>query len=244
MVAASKIILVVDREVEIFEFSQMTLRQHGYEVLHAVDGEAGLEKARSLKPDLVILEFATPEFAGPQLILALKRDPATTHIPILIVTSKTDESEQILGLSMGADDHVVKPFSMEVLLARVTALLRRSGSCPQPQSVLKVGAMTIDSERHEVTVAGRRVNLTQTELKLLTAIAAARGRVMSRSQLVHLAKGKRTSGTSRVVDVHIAEVRRKLQGMAWMIHTVHGTGYRLLETGYAEDASACSGDAP
>lgn len=104
--------------------------------------------------------------------------------------------------------------------------------------------MTIDSERHEVMVSGRRVNLTQTEFKLLTAIAEARGRVLSRSQLVHLAKGKRTSGTSRVVDVHIAEVRRKLQDMAWMIHTVHGTGYRLLETGFAGEAGRRSGDAP
>jgi two-component system phosphate regulon response regulator PhoB len=146
-----------------------------------------------------------------------------------MLTAKTEETDIIVGLSMGADDYVTKPFSMKVLMARVAAVLRRKASLEPAQPVLAAGPVVIDQSKHEVTVSGRPINLTPTEFKLLSAIFSARGRVLSRDQLMDKAMGTDVFVTDRAIDVHVTAVRKKLGDFAWMVHTVRGVGYRLLD---------------
>jgi two-component system phosphate regulon response regulator PhoB len=221
--------LVVDDERELVELIAMNLQRNGYEALTAFEGTAGLEAARRQKPDLVILDVMMPGMSGRDVTMALKGDPETAAMPILMLTAKTEETDIIVGLSMGADDYVTKPFSMKVLMARVAAVLRRKASMEPAQALLAAGPIVVDQGKHEVTVAGRPINLTPTEFKLLTAIVSARGRVLSRDQLMDKAMGTEVFVTDRAIDVHITAVRKKLGDLAWMVHTVRGVGYRLLE---------------
>jgi DNA-binding response OmpR family regulator len=224
-----KRILVVDDERELVELIAMNLQRNGYEALTAHDGPAGLEKARREKPDMVILDVMMPGMSGRDVTMALKSDAETAGMPILMLTAKTEETDIIVGLSMGADDYVTKPFSMKVLMARVAAVLRRKASTEPAQALLVAGTIVVDQSKHEVTVGGRPINLTPTEFKLLTAIMGARGRVLSRDQLMDRAMGTEVFVTDRAIDVHITAVRKKLGDLAWMIHTVRGVGYRLLD---------------
>jgi two-component system phosphate regulon response regulator PhoB len=227
--ARRKKILVVDDERDLVELISLNLQRHGYEAVPAYDGPGGLEAARRQKPDLVIMDVMMPGMSGRDVTMALKNDPETAQIPILMLTAKTEETDIIVGFSMGADDYVTKPFSMKVLMARVAAVLRRKASLDQPQTMLSAGSVVIDQSKHEVTVQGRGINLTPTEFKLLAAILGARGRVLSRDQLMDKAMGTDVFVTDRAIDVHITAVRKKLGDCAWMIHTVRGVGYRLLE---------------
>lgn len=227
--ARRKRILVVDDERDLVELIGMNLQRNGYEVLTAHDGATGLEIARKQKPDMLVLDVMMPGLSGRDVTMALKGDQDTSGIPILMLTAKTEETDIIVGLSMGADDYVTKPFSMKVLMARVAAVLRRKAANEPAQSILASGPIVIDQAKHEVTVSGRGINLTPTEFKLLTAIFSARGRVMSRDQLMDRAMGADVFVTDRAIDVHITAVRKKLGDLAWMIHTVRGVGYRLLE---------------
>ena len=227
--ARRKKILVVDDERDLVELIAMNLQRNGYEPLTAYDGAAGLDMARRQKPDLAILDLMMPGLSGRDVTVALKGDPDTAGIPILMLTAKSEETDIIVGLSMGADDYVTKPFSMKVLMARVAAVLRRKAAVDPAAAILATGPVTIDSAKHEVTVSGRPVNLTPTEFKLLTAIFSARGRVLSRNQLMDKAMGAGVFVTDRAIDVHITAVRKKLGDAAWMVHTVRGVGYRLLE---------------
>ncbi|MGN6367172.1 MAG: response regulator [Phycisphaerae bacterium] len=227
--ARRKKVLVVDDERDLVELIGMNLQRNGYEVVSAHDGGTGLELARKQKPDIMILDVMMPGMSGRDVTMALKQDPDTATIPILMLTAKTEETDIIVGLSMGADDYVTKPFSMKVLMARVGAVLRRKASIEPAQSLLNAGPVVIDQSKHEVTVQGRGINLTPTEFKLLTAIFSARGRVLSRDQLMDRAMGTDVFVTDRAIDVHITAVRKKLGDFAWMIHTVRGVGYRLLE---------------
>jgi DNA-binding response OmpR family regulator len=227
--ARRKKILVVDDERDLVELIGMNLQRNGYEVVSTHDGATGLEMARKQKPDLVVLDLMMPGLSGRDVTMALKSDSETSSIPILMLTAKTEETDIIVGLSMGADDYVTKPFSMKVLMARVATVLRRKASMEPALSILSAGPVVIDQSKHEVTVAGRPTNLTPTEFKLLTAIFGARGRVLSRDQLMDRAMGTDVFVTDRAIDVHITAVRKKLGESAWMIHTVRGVGYRLLE---------------
>ena len=227
--ARRKKILVVDDERDLVELIGMNLQRNGYEVLAAHDGPTGLDTARKQKPDMVILDVMMPGLSGKDVAVALKGDPDTLQIPILLLTAKTEETDIIVGLSIGADDYVTKPFSIKVLMARVAAVLRRKASLEPASSILAAGPVVIDQSKHEVTVAGRPINLTPTEFKLLTAILSARGRVLSRDQLMDRAMGTDVFVTDRAIDVHITAVRKKLGDLAWMVHTVRGVGYRLLE---------------
>jgi DNA-binding response OmpR family regulator len=224
-----KRILVVDDERELVELIALNLQRNGYETLTAFDGATGLDLARKQKPDLLILDVMMPGLSGRDVTMALKGSPETAGIPILMLTAKTEETDIIVGLSMGADDYVTKPFSMKVLMARVAAVLRRKAALEPAQALLTAGPVVIDQAKHEVTLAGRPINLTPTEFKLLTAIVGARGRVMSRDQLMDRAMGTEVFVTDRAIDVHITAVRKKLGDLAWMIHTVRGIGYRLLD---------------
>jgi two-component system phosphate regulon response regulator PhoB len=227
--ARRKKILVVDDERDLVELISMNLQRNGYEVVTAHDGPTGLDLARRQKPDLLILDIMMPGLSGRDVTIALKGDPDTATIPILMLTAKTEETDIIVGLSMGADDYVTKPFSMKVLIARVAAVLRRKAAIEPANAILAAGQVVIDQAKHEVTVSGRPINLTPTEFKLLSAILSARGRVLSRDQLMDRAMGADVFVTDRAIDVHITAVRKKLGDLAWMIHTVRGVGYRLLE---------------
>ena len=224
-----KRILVVDDERELVELIALNLQRNGYEVVTAHDGATGLDIARKQKPDLIILDIMMPGISGHDVTVALKGSADTTAIPILMLTAKTEETDIIVGLSMGADDYVTKPFSMKVLMSRVSAVLRSRAALEPVHSRLIAGPLVIDQAKFEVTIADRPINLTPTEFKLLVAIVGARGRVMSRDQLTDRALGSEVFVTDRVIDVHISAVRRKIGNLAWMIHTVRGIGYRLLE---------------
>jgi DNA-binding response OmpR family regulator len=227
--ARRKKVLVVDDERDLVELIGMNLQRNGYEVVSANDGATGLDLARKQKPDLLILDVMMPGLSGQDVTRALKADPDTASLPIVMLTAKTEETDIIVGLSLGADDYVTKPFSMKVLLARVGAVLRRKASMEPAMALLSAGPVVIDQSKHEVTVQGRGVNLTPTEFKLLTAIFSSRGRVLTRDQLMDRAMGTDVFVTDRAIDVHITSVRKKLGDFAWMIHTVRGVGYRLLE---------------
>jgi DNA-binding response OmpR family regulator len=222
-------ILVVDDERELAELVAMNLQRNGYDAITAHDGATGLELARKQKPDLVVLDVMMPGLSGREVTLALKQDPDTASMPILMLTARTEETDIIVGLSMGADDYVTKPFSMKVLMARIAAVLRRKASADSAEAMLTAGPIVVDQSKHEVTVQGKPINLTPTEFKLLSAILGARGRVLSRDQLMDRAMGTDVFVTDRAIDVHITAVRKKLGDAAWMIHTVRGVGYRLLE---------------
>ncbi|MCL2641445.1 MAG: response regulator [Phycisphaerales bacterium] len=224
-----KKILVVDDERDLAELIVMNLQRHGYDAITAHDGNTGLDMAKKLKPDLLVLDVMMPGLSGRDVTIALKQDTETATIPILMLTAKTEETDIIVGLSLGADDYVTKPFSMKVLMARIAAVLRRKAAVELPQAMLAVGAIVVDQSKHEVTVQDRPINLTPTEFKLLTAILAAKGRVLSRNQLMDRTMGTEVFVTDRAIDVHITAVRKKIGEFAWMIHTVRGTGYRLLE---------------
>ena len=227
--ARRKKILVVDDERDLVELISLNLTRNGYEVVPAYDGTTGLDSARKHKPDLIIMDVMMPGLSGRDVTMALKQDADTAHIPILMLTAKTEETDIIVGLSMGADDYVTKPFSMKVLMARVAAVLRRKAAAEPSQTMLSTGPVVIDQSKHEVTVQGKPINLTPTEFKLLAALVGARGRVLSRDQLMDRAMGTDVFVTDRAIDVHITAVRKKLNDYAWMIHTVRGVGYRLLE---------------
>ncbi len=225
-----KRILVVDDERDLVDLISMNLQRHGYEVLTANDGKMGLELARKQGPDLILLDLMMPGLTGQEVATRLKGDPQTATLPILMLTARGEETDIIVGLSLGADDYVTKPFSMKVLMARVAAVLRRKAGVDSSQQMIANGPMIIDPARHEITLEGRPISVTPTEFKLLSALANARGRVLSRDQLTDRIMGAGVLVTDRAIDVHVTAVRKKLGDWQWMVHTVRGVGYRLLES--------------
>lgn len=224
-----KKILVVDDERDLVDLISMNLQRHGYEVITAHDGKIGLELARKQVPDLILLDLMMPGLTGQEVATRLKGDSQTVAIPILMLTARGEETDIIVGLSLGADDYVTKPFSMKVLMARIAAVLRRKAGLEPSQQMVASGPMIIDPARHEITLDGRPINVTPTEFKLLSALANARGRVLSRDQLTDRVMGADVYVTDRAIDVHVTAVRKKLGDWQWMVHTVRGVGYRLLE---------------
>jgi len=225
----AKTVLVIDDEAELLKLLDYNLTKAGYLALTAKDGPAGLSLARKQVPDLVILDVMMPGMDGWEVCKALRGDPALAGIPILMLTAKAEEADRVLGLELGADDYVVKPFSVREVLARVKALLRRSEAASAPSEVLKAGRLVIDSGRRSVTAAGKAVDLTATEFNLLRALAERPGRVLSREDLIERARGGEAAVTDRTVDVHVSSLRRKLGRLGEMIETVRGVGYRMKE---------------
>lgn len=229
------IVLVVDDEQDLVEMITMNLERHRLGVLAAGDGNRALELARKHKPDLILLDLMLPGVEGTEVARRLRADPATEAIPIIMLTARSEETDVIVGLTMGADDYVTKPFSMKVLMARVKAVLRRrmapgaADSSDAPAGTLRAGPLAMDTEKHEVSVDGRPVKLTLTEFKLLRALVEARGRVLSRDRLMDKAMGEDVFVTDRAIDVHVTAIRKKLGEAAWLVHTVRGVGYRLQE---------------
>ena len=219
--------MIVEDEVDMAELVAMRLRREGYltELVH--DGAEALDRIRSNPPDLVLLDLMLPGMPGADVAAELRRDGRTAALPIIMLTARSQESDVVAGLKLGADDYVTKPFSMSVLVARVEAQFRRrQGVQAEP---LQAGPLRIDPQRHSVQVAGQDVALTLTEFRLLTALVAARGRVLSRNQLIDQVLGIDAVVTDRTIDVHLAALRRKLGPARGLIQTVRGVGYRLAK---------------
>lgn len=228
-----KRVLVVDDERDLVDLITYNLGRNGYDFLSAYNGGDAIELAQREQPDLIVLDLMLPGLDGTEVARRLKSDPRTTAIPIIMLTAKSEETDEVVGLTIGADDYITKPFSVKVLMARVTTVLRRSDSSQTPaeeNGSLKAGPLSIDTARHEVTVDGELVKLTLTEFKLLTALLGARGRVLTRDQLMDKAMGTDVFVTDRAIDVHVTAIRKKLGTAHWLIHTVRGVGYRLQET--------------
>ncbi|HLL89793.1 MAG TPA: response regulator transcription factor, partial [Tepidisphaeraceae bacterium] len=234
-----KVILVVDDEKDLVDLITYNLQRNGYDALASGNGNDAIEIATRDCPDLIILDLMLPGIDGTEVARRLKADSRTAHIPIIMLTAKGEETDVVVGLTLGADDYVTKPFSMKILLARLSTVIRRgeqtaAAAAPAEGSVLRAGPLSIDTSKHEVTVDDQPVRLTLTEFKLLAALVQARGRVLTRDQLMDKAMGTDVFVTDRAIDVHITAIRKKLGTANWLIHTVRGVGYRLQET--QEDA--------
>ncbi|GBD30329.1 Alkaline phosphatase synthesis transcriptional regulatory protein PhoP [bacterium HR32] len=217
-------ILVVDDERPLVESIRFALEREGYQVVEAQDGVAALELARSQRFDLVILDVMLPGMSGFELCRVLRQE---SDVPILLLTARTDESDRVVGLDLGADDYVTKPFSMRELMARVRAALRRRGM--QQATPLSVGDVVLDPARHEVRCGDRVLPLAPKEYDLLEVLLRHAGRVLSRGQLLEQVWGYDYAGDERTVDVHVSWLRRKLReaGSSVRIEAVRGVGYRL-----------------
>lgn len=227
--AKGKTILISDDEKDLVELIEYNLRRQGYHTLAAYDGPGALALALQHVPDLILLDLMMPGKSGQEVTVALRADPATKDIPIIMLTAKSEDSDMIVGLTLGADDYVAKPFNMKVLLARIEAILRRSAESAPRSEFLTAGDLRIDRARHHVELAGQRIALTLTEFRLLEALVGAKQRVLSRDQLMDHAMGADITVTDRTIDVHITALRRKMRTHRTMIETVRGVGYRLSE---------------
>lgn len=222
---AKQTVLVVDDERNIIELARLYLEQEGFTVEEARDGAEALEKIRTLKPAVVVLDLMLPEVDGWEVC---RRTRAKSEVPIIMLTARSDDVDKIVGLELGADDYLTKPFNPRELVARVKAILRRYEKSIQPGRVIHLGQMTIDPASREVTLAGEPVKLRTKEFDLLHTLAQHRGQVLSREQLLNLVWGYDFYGETRTVDVHIAHLRNKLKGSDVQIETVRGVGYKLV----------------
>ncbi len=218
-------ILVVEDEVDLGDLVRYHLEREGYACRRAEDGERAMSEALRQPPDLIILDRMLPKVSGDEVATRLKRDARTQSIPIIMLTAKAEDEDELVGFALGADDYIRKPFSVKLLLARVSAVLRRQDTVSSPNEVLTSGPIVLDHGRHEVQVSGQPVDLTATEFKILAALMGARGRVLSRDQLIDSAIGHGAAVTNRAMDVHIAALRKKLGDEAGCIQTVRGVGY-------------------
>ena len=215
-------VLIVDDDPKVCETLDRYLAHAGYVTASALDGAKALEIVQTFAPDLIVLDLMLPRVGGLEICRMLRE---TSAIPIIMLTAKTTEHDKLTGLSLGADDYLTKPFSPRELVARVEAVLRRTGTTGTTPRII-AGALTIDPERCEVTVAGQAVALTATELRLLLSMARAPGRVFRRDELARLALGDDFEGLDRTIDAHIKNLRRKVG--AEIIATVFGVGYKLV----------------
>jgi DNA-binding response OmpR family regulator len=222
-------VLVVDDEPEAVELVEFNLKQAGYSVVTAADGAEALTKARASQPSLIVLDLMLPEVDGLEVCKMLRRDPATSGIPIVMLTAKAAEIDRVLGLELGADDYVTKPFSPRELVLRVKRLLQRDHTAVEEQDKLSFGDLLLDVPRHIVSWRGKPIDLTATEFKLLTVLARRRGRVQSREQLLRDVWEYNSLVDTRTVDTHMRRLREKLGPAAKFLDTVRGVGYRFVE---------------
>lgn len=229
---AKQRIFIVEDEADIRELLEYGLEREGFEVEAAGEGVSGLARIRRKLPDLILLDLMLPGIDGLEICRRLKQDESTRHIPIIMVTAKGEESDVVLGLGMGADDYIPKPFSPKEVVARVKAVLRRALLDPavDERRVVSHGAFMVDPARHRVTVGEDDVDLTATEFRILHFLAARPGRVFEREQILSFALGPNTIVTDRSVDVHVRAIRKKLGEHRDLIETVRGIGYRFTET--------------
>lgn len=226
-----ELIMIVEDEKDIREVLAYNLEREGYKVQTAADGKQALKLIQENVPDLVLLDLMLPKIDGLEVCKRLKEDPETVAIPIIMVTAKGEESDIVLGLELGADDYMVKPFSPKELLARVKAVIRRrelqdEGTLRRP---IERDGVVMDMERHEVMVDHTPVSFTASELKLLYYLASHPGRVFTRDRLISQVAGRDEFIVDRNIDVHIQSVRKKLGHYRYLIETIHGVGYRFKD---------------
>lgn len=224
--------LIVDDEQAIVDLVRHHLEKEGIVCLEASEGETALQLARTERPDLLVLDLMLPGVDGLEICRLLRREPATASMVMIMLTAKAEEVDRVVGLEMGADDYVVKPFSPRELVARVKAVLRR-GRDPQTGTIRRIGTIEIDDAKHQVRLAGRIVNLTVKEFALLSALMQAKGRVLNREQILEVVWGyaNAVDVESRTVDVHVRRLREKLRDESRRIVTVKGVGYRFETEG-------------
>jgi two-component system phosphate regulon response regulator PhoB len=219
-------ILVVDDEPDVLDLVTYNLGQAGFQTETAADGAEALRKARSSTPDLILLDLMLPEMDGLEVCKLLRRDTKTSAIPIIMLTARASEIDRIVGLELGADDYVPKPFSPRELVLRVKKRLEQTSGAPS-KTTYTFGPLLVDVSRHLVSVRGRRVELTATEFKLLTLLIQRTGHVQSRDQLLRDVWEYETHIDTRTVDTHIRRLREKLGAAAKYLDTVRGVGYRF-----------------
>jgi two-component system phosphate regulon response regulator PhoB len=220
-------ILIVEDERDLAELLAFNLRQAGYATDLAHDGAAGLAQALASPPDLVVLDLMLPGLLGTEVCRRLRQERATAAVPVLMLTARGEESDRVAGFEVGADDYVVKPFSVKEVVLRVRALLRRGGDALPGGTPLHIGSLAIDADRHVVTVSGNAIELTTIEYKLLLTLVERRGRVQTREGLLQEVWGYHYAGDTRTVDTHVTRLRTKLGEAGALIHTVRGFGYKL-----------------
>ena len=222
-------ILIVDDEKDIVKMLEYNLRKEGFRTLFAYDGEDALDLAGRERPDLVVLDLMLPGLDGLEVCKALKKESKTSSVPVIMLTAKKQETDKIVGLELGADDYVTKPFSIRELIARIKAVLRRSKEKEKLPELLRIGDLTIDFPRIQVSVKNKLVELTAKEFELLTTLVKAKGRVLSRDYLLDAIWGfdHAVEIQTRTVDVHIRTLRKKLKSECKRIVTVKNYGYRF-----------------
>src|SRR5690348_11278053 len=225
-----KTILVVDDEPQIVQLVRDYLEHGGFKVLVAADGSSALRIVSTLHPDLVVLDLGLPGMDGLDVTRSLRRNGT---VPIIMLTARTDESDKLVGLELGADDYVTKPFSPKELVARVRSVLRRSEAAKAPSDVIRVGDVELVVPSMELTIAGRPIDLTPTEFQLLATMARQPGRVFSRSQLLNAVHGDEMEAFERAIDAHVKNLRRKIERdphIPRCLLTVFGVGYRFADS--------------
>ena len=225
-------ILVIEDEADLQQILAYNLRQQGHEVLQALNGTEGLRIARSQAPELLLLDLMLPDLAGTEVCKALKADEATRGIPILMLTAKGEEIDRVLGFELGAEDYVVKPFSVRELLLRIQAILRRAASAslpPAPEVAIRFGRLRIDPGAYRLWVDDREIQLTSIEFRLLLHLHERKNRVQTRAMLLEDVWGLQADTETRTVDTHVKRLREKLGAAESYIQTVRGVGYRFMD---------------
>lgn len=223
------VILIIEDEEDLRDIIIYNLERNGYHTIGVETGEQGLEQAIALKPDLVILDLMLPGMSGLDVCRVIKQGDGTKNIPIIMVSAMGEEANIVNGLELGADDYLPKPFSPRILLARIRSVLRRSTQSEDNDGKIKVEALTIDSKKFQLNIEGVVIDLTKSEFSILHFLAAHRGWVFTRYQIVNAIRGEQYVATERAVDVQIAGLRKKLGDYAGFVETVRGVGYRFKE---------------
>ena len=222
-----KQILVIEDEMDIREMLAFRLKKEKFHVIEASEGMSGLKKALEEQPDLVLLDLMLPFTSGLDILRKIRANRKVAQMPIIIVSAKGDESDVVVGLELGADDYIIKPFNMPILIARINTLLRRLHPSEASPKIVHIGSVEIDRDRFFVAVEGKPITLTRTEFGILYTLATAQGRVLTRNQLIDEAMGSDSLVTDRTIDVHIASLRSKLGMGKELIETIRGVGYRI-----------------
>jgi two-component system phosphate regulon response regulator PhoB len=221
-------VLIIEDERALIEVLSYNFEREGYEVIVATDGQEGLRKAQTQLPDIIILDLMLPVLSGLDVCREIRAGERTKHIPIVMLTAKAEETDQVVGFSLGADDYVTKPFSVKVLLQRIKALQRRTEPSTETTHVIEHAGVSVDRMRHRALVHGKEIELTPTEFRLLECMLRQPGRAFTRNQLMDAAITDGTIVLERTIDVHIKSLRKKL-GHSDLIQTVRGLGYRFKE---------------
>jgi two-component system, OmpR family, alkaline phosphatase synthesis response regulator PhoP len=228
-------ILVIDDEKDLIELLRYNLEKEGYDVIAATDGQSGLDVIKRHRPELVVLDLMMPGIDGLQVCQRLRSDQAAARTPVIMLTAKATEADRIVGLELGADDYITKPFSPREVVARVKAVLRRTAAQQETPQLIRSGELSIDLNGHEVKYSGTRIALTATEFRILQFLAGRPGRVFSRDEIIDAALDSDTAVFDRTVDVHITAIRKKLGAGGELIETVRGFGYKFQANARSEN---------